>query len=465
MTIADDLWGGTNTVPAPPHLITADETPLAGYPEADEWARQENAATVAAVDQAIADRLASAELHEYIRLRALHSARQRWAKEQAGEIDVPNPTDLPDLLAEEDEDVAYRIDELWPRNGNVVLAAAYKSGKTTAVGNLIRCLADGDRFLGVYKVDPVTEGTIGLIDFEMPRRKLKQWLGEQGIRNRSIVKVWSMRGRARTFDLLNPEIRAKWVMRLRDANVKVWLIDCLGPILSALGLAEKANEEVGPILDALMSVATEAGVDEILLVHHMGHGAERSRGASRLRDWPDAEWRMVRQRNEENPLAEAAPDAPRFFAAFGRDVDVREGRLLYDPATRRLVYAEGSRREATSNAALTATLTFVRDNIGRSGRDVETAVTASGVARGAAREALKTAVAQNYVQVQAGPHRASLHVLLPSGFEKLAALTAIPADGSEPDDPWGPEVLCALGCGSVVHPDDLVKGVDKCRWC
>ena len=73
------------------------------------------------------------------------------------------------------------------------------------------------------------------------------------------------------------------------------------------------------------------------MVQHMGHG-ERSRGDSRLQDWPDAIWRLVRESEE--------PDSPRFFSAFGRDVNVAEGRINFD--NRRLTYTAGNQDDAQS---------------------------------------------------------------------------------------------------------------------
>ena len=73
------------------------------------------------------------------------------------------------------------------------------------------------------------------------------------------------------------------------------------------------------------------------MVQHMGHLNERARGDSRLQDWPDAIWRLVRETDE--------PDSARYFKAYGRDVDIPEGRLSFDAATRRLTYAAGSRSD------------------------------------------------------------------------------------------------------------------------
>lgn len=92
----------------------------------------------------------------------------------------------------------------------------------------------------------------------------------------------------------------------------------------------------------------EAGIADAAIAHHMGHAGERARGDSRLQDWPDATWRLVRLNDE--------PDSPRYFSAYGRDVDVPNGRLDFDPDTRRLTYTDESRASTQQQADTQAVL-------------------------------------------------------------------------------------------------------------
>jgi hypothetical protein len=50
----------------------------------------------------------------------------------------------------------------------------------------------------------------------------------------------------------------------------------------------------------------------------------------------------------ENPDEEAPMDAARFFKAYGRDVNIAETQLNYDPGTRRLTAVTGTRAEVRS---------------------------------------------------------------------------------------------------------------------
>jgi hypothetical protein len=368
---------------------------------------------------------------ETVRLRARREAKRIVEAENVTEEPIPAPTFLDDLIEEDDEQDAWRMEGLWPAGGTVLFAAGAKAGKTTSVGNVIRCLVDGDRFLGVHVTDPVMSGqTVGVLDYEMPRNKVKQWLRDQGIKNRQSVVVWTERGRAHLFDPRDESCRAKWVNALMAAAVRVWLIDCLSPILSALGIDENNNTEVGAVLDGINAIAAAAGVFEVLLIHHMGHGAERSRGASRLVGWPDVNWRLMRQRDERDPNAEPAPDAPRFFAAYGRDVDVREGRLVYEPSTRHLTYVEGGRKQDEATANLRKAMVEVRDHPGESGRQIETRLQALGVGRDPARAALKTAVDKGYILVESRGRNRTEHTITATGRMQIAATSLNPPSDS-----------------------------------
>ena len=114
----------------------------------------------------------------------------------------------------------------------------------------------------------------------------------------------------------------------------------------------------------------DAGITELMVIHHMGHAGERSRGASRLRDWPDAEWRLVRERPDTKG-EEPPPDAARFFAAEGRDVAVRETRLTYDLETRRLSVAGGNRVQHKATKDMPAMLAIITDKPGLKSNELE----------------------------------------------------------------------------------------------
>lgn len=270
-----------------------------------------------------------------LRLWVSDEARKLEQQRKAGNVEIPRPTRGSAFLAVPDEPAQYRIAGLLPLGGRVVVSAQFKSGKSVMMGNLLRSLADGDPFLGCFTVTPV-EGRIVLIDDELDERTLRRWLREQGIHNLDRFEVISLRGRVSTFDITNDVIRAEWARNLREADCAFLIFDCLRPVLDALGLSE--DKESGGFLVALDALARDAQIAEMAVVHHMGHASERSRGDSRLRDWPDAEWKIVRENQGEDD-----PSAPRYFSAFGRDVDIREGLLKLEG--RRLTFTAGEARK------------------------------------------------------------------------------------------------------------------------
>lgn len=282
--------------------------------------------------------------------------------------DLPAVTSLRDLLAVEDDvELEWRVDGLLVKGGRVLLTAPHKVGKSTLVAELMRTIADGGDFLGRFGVQRAKR--IVLFDNELDPRMLRSWLRDHGIEKTKRIEIVSLRGHVSDFDILTAEGRRRWAAHVGRCDVVI--VDCIRPILDALGLDE--NRDGGRFtvaLDELLAlIGPEEGVSpECVAVHHTGHGGERSRGDSRFLDWPDATWRIAREDAND-------PASDRFFQAFGRDVSVPEGRLEFDPATRSLVLGEGNRKEGKlyrdMAAVAPAVVEFVAANPGASGAEIE----------------------------------------------------------------------------------------------
>jgi len=272
-------------------------------------------------------------------MRAKDEAKRRHEEQSRAEVGLPPVRNLTALLAEPDVETVYRIEGVAPAGGRVMLAAQAKSGKTHLAGNLVRSLVDGDPFLGRFCVNGQARRVV-VIDTEMSENMVRRWFRDQGIVNTDRVDVVALRGRVGAFNIINPQCRAEWAELLHGADYLI--LDCLRPALDALGLDE--HRDAGKFVVAFDALLAEAGITDSLVVHHMGHGGLRARGDSRLQDWPDAHWRILRAKDDQ-------PDSDRFFTAHGRDVDVPEGRLAFDPETRRLTYGDGSRKADTRQAS------------------------------------------------------------------------------------------------------------------
>jgi hypothetical protein len=285
-----------------------------------------------------------------------------------------------------------------------MLSAQFKAGKTTLVGNLLRSLIDGDPFLGRDVVTRV-RGCVALLDLEMGQMQLDDWLGCARIRHDDRVLIIPLRGMASAFDITLPDVRAQWVTRFRQAQISYLVVDCLRPILDAVGLDE--HHEAGKFLVHFDALLREARIPDALVVQHMGHTGERARGDSRLRDWPDVEWRLVREDEDD-------PASARYLTAYGRDVDVAESKLEYDSTTRRLTIAGGSRRDAKADKALDDVRAVLRKaDTALSGRAIEAELAETDHSRTTIRRALRLAARNGEIVTERGARGARLHRLGP----------------------------------------------------
>ena len=121
-------------------------------------------------------------------------------------------------------------------------------------------------------------GTVVILDFEMSTSQVDQWLADQGIVNDDRLIPIPLRGNTSVFDILDASRYAWWVATLRQLGCAYLILDCLRPVLDALGLDE--HHDAGRLLVAFDALLSDAGIGEALVVHHMGHVGERC-GATR----------------------------------------------------------------------------------------------------------------------------------------------------------------------------------------
>lgn len=339
----------------------------------------------------------------------------------------PGSTGLAALLAEPPNTTKYRIAGLWPSGGKVLMSAPPKAGKTTMVGNLVRCLADTTAFLarpeGPYAAGEWKRTTdaghnvasldgrrVFLLDFEMTRDMLREWLRDQQIRNLDAVQVQLMRGQS--FDPRDEAVRAGWAAHLAGLDVAVLIVDPIGPVLSALGVDENDSTGVGRVLWALDALCAAANVPDLFVVHHTGHEGERARGSAAFGAWPDAVWEMVRDRTLEGA-------GRRALRANGRDVYLPETVLELDKRTRRLSLGEGSRASARGSERAQIVADIVREEIDARGAGAP-GVTTNELKRMAretdigtkvqdAQDAIQAARRLGLVHVHEGANRSLLH--------------------------------------------------------
>jgi hypothetical protein len=186
---------------------------------------------------------------ELLRLRIRRNAQPLLEAEDRGTIVEPEVLTLRERLAQPRVAPIWAVDRWQPSHSRVLLAAQFKAGKTTLVGNYVRCRADGDDFLG-QDIVSATSGTIVLLDFEMSATQLDDWLQAQRIRRDDKVVVIPMRGSAAAFNILDPDIRARWGKRFKVLGAETCILDCVRPLMDALGLDE--HKDAGKLSWRLM---------------------------------------------------------------------------------------------------------------------------------------------------------------------------------------------------------------------
>lgn len=285
-------------------------------------------------------------------LQLLDDAREILATRKAGQAPPLQAHPLGLFLALPDENVPYRINGLWPVDGRVLLAAAAKAGKTTLVTNLLKALADGGLFLGCFDVTPLPEGrTIVYLNMEVSAQQMRRWLRRSGIVNVDIIHVVNLRGQASALTLSSEQGRERVADWLRSMNAGMVILDPLAPLLAALGIEENDNSGVARFFSVWGETLEMAGVTDDLIVHHTGHAGQRSRGAARFLDEPDALWTI----SKDDAVDEDGDDIyeaqePRYFKATGRDVEQAEQPLVFEGATGVLTLGTGSRKQIRAAA-------------------------------------------------------------------------------------------------------------------
>jgi len=279
------------------------------------------------------------------------------------------------VLVENDDDLLEPLDPdpeliegLVPKDGNALLTAPFKAGKTTTMMNLVKDLLEGTPFLGHFGIAPY-DGNVSMWNYEVSASMFRRWRLEAGVKSTAEHRLFVANLRGRRVDLLDDRIAEDVVKRLKQTETGVWIVDPLAR--AAAGLDENSNTDMGQFFERVDEIKEEAGVHTLVLVHHTGREGDRSRGASRIDDWPDALLSLTKDK-----------DGTRFLGAVGRDVDQAPGSLEFDPETRRLSWVGGSKRNSGQFQANDnwepevddAILFVCRDEVLTSGRKIYEAV-------------------------------------------------------------------------------------------
>lgn len=393
------------------HAVSDEGEP----PESDDepWPEDEagEAASPESPGEGATDELQeAADRAALIRERATAKARARVADEVAeaafAEPDL-GPTSLTELLALPPQPKRWTIEGLHRTGSNRLLTAQYKTGKTTTVLNEIRSLVDGWPLYERFTVEQVTDGSVVFFNYEVDADQIREWFGELAIRNTDRVHVFNLRGIR--MSLTSDKGMATAVRWLSDLGARYWVIDPYIRALSSCGLSENSNDDVARFTDTVDEIKRLAGVPDLLVASHTGRGEmsageERARGATRLDDWADVRQVLVRGKEDDRDS--------RYMYAEGRDVDVEEFRLDFDPENRRLVAEGGSRAGRANAGVLEDVIEAVATSPGSTGNAIAIILPHN---KSKVLSALKEAERMGRTYTISGPNKARFHYLKGTG--------------------------------------------------
>jgi len=305
----------------------------------------------------------------------------------------PTPAiSLTDLLAQNVQKTKWAIEDLLIMFGKVFLAAKAKSGKTTMSMSLLKSLADGEDFLGKFKVNPV-EGRIGYMNLELTEHQMQEWVGRQDIKNHDRIHFWNLRGKVNPFRSANS--RNHLIEEIKSLGIKTLIIDTFSKIFP--GEANN-NSEVNRFLAMLDVTLDKAGVEQLVMLVHAGNDGSKIRGATALTDHPDGIWYLA-----------SDEEGNRFFHAIGRDISVPEGQLIYQAETSALTYTGSSKKLAKGVSAKDKVLTFIKENKGATASVLDDSI---GGTKDFKIKIRKQLIKDGLVEVKKGPRNSDLYFAL-----------------------------------------------------
>ncbi|OBY29469.1 AAA family ATPase [Mycolicibacter kumamotonensis] len=304
------------------------------------------------------------EMHK---LRVRDEARQRYAREKAS-FGASFDLGLLSELLDRPQVQRYRIQDVLPAEGSMLIVAQRKTGKTTLVLNLARSLLTAEPFLGKFGTRAAF-GRVAILNYEVSGQQLSRWAKEVDVPHDGLILV-NLRGCRDP--LTHDDDRSRLASELRAHKVETLIVDPFGRAYS--GANQNDSGAVGAWLVELDRFArSDVGAREVILTAHAGWNGERTRGSSALEDWADSIITMTMGTDGQS----------RYLRGIGRDVALDEDRLHFDPETRLLsMTGSGSRREVQRGSKAEAlkgpVCDHVRENPGASVAEIRDAMRALG---------------------------------------------------------------------------------------
>jgi hypothetical protein len=309
------------------------------------------------------------------------------------------PFSLAEELAKPDEPLTPRIEGLSYVGSRVTIAAKAKAGKTTLEINLARALADGTPFLGGLAVTPPV-GNVGVVNYEMSSTQLNTWFRNAGIVRQDRIVPLHLQGRM--MPLVSPKTQDWFIKWVIERNVEVLIMDPWSKRMVGCG-SENSNDDVANVTAILDHIKEEAGIKDLFVVAHMGHGefedgSERARGASAFMGWPDVMWHL----NRSGDI--------RLLQAEGRDISFPSQELVFEATTHtvRLTGVQATKSQINVKKAADEVVAIVTNLPGLSTADLKAKITATSNA-GQKADAITEAINAGRIHRRDGKRTEKLH--------------------------------------------------------
>lgn len=284
----------------------------------------------------------------------LKEARRHRARDLLAELrDAQTDTVWNDglLTTMTEAEVEWRCAGLLAQGARLLVQAQYKAGKTTFLLNLARCLAIGGYFLGRFDTT-AAKGNVGYLNYEVSEAQFLAWARLVGV-PLDRMYVNNLRGMANPFR--NERDLERLADRLLEHDVYSLIVDPYARAFNGDDL-----DRTGPAVaftNALDRLAELADLSEISIANHAGHDAERGRNSTVLLDWADTIVTLTRDKDTDL----------RYVKAIGRDVELAEDRLDFDPKTHLLTLSgSGGRRANTRTDKIASLKVFAAQAVAKS---------------------------------------------------------------------------------------------------
>jgi hypothetical protein len=323
------------------------------------------------------------------------------AIEHDSEEGLPGSWSLDDFLTREFPETGYVVEGLVKYGANIHAVAAAKTGKTNLAYNLTKSLADGVPFLGVFETKQI-KGRICLMDFELDERQAQEWLNRINISNKQKVEIFSLRGLPNPFR--SEESRRELAETLRLLDIEFLILDPFSSIYSG---DSNSNTEVKAFLKEVDAFKVLAGVQHMVIAVHAGRAQNKTRGASTLDDHPDALWYMQKEGNK------------RYFKAVGRDVDIEESEIIFNPDTGEMRFLEFAKKADPLRRMEVEVLRYIATHPGCNASSIDAGVRGGNTYKTAARKSL---LAKGAIVEKPGPGGSKVFEVGNPSFDLLAQL-------------------------------------------